>query len=151
MTRLIGRLERYYACRHGREAARVDVQRAEVLLEVNVEPLAAGVPRVIAGDRNESCRDAAVARGRRDHGVLDPGVNESVPRHVHEAHELRTVTRDDPAKAVSMHELCPVPLRLVVNARLEANGVKLVDLDVAEAALPGVVDVTQTQWLSWRA
>jgi hypothetical protein len=80
-------------------------------------------------------------------------VDKTVPRHVHEANEraVGSLPGDHPPEAVLMDLVQPVPLRLVVNARLEANGVKLVDLDVAEAALPGVVDVTQTQWLSWRA
>ncbi len=36
--------------------------------------------------------------------VLDPGVHESVRDHVDEAHELGTISSDDPSQAVGLDE-----------------------------------------------
>src|SRR5262245_20803789 len=133
-------LEREDARRCRPEAARVDVEVAQVLLEVDVEPFAAGRARVVGGDRDELLADAAAPRGGGDHRVLDPGVDDAVPDDVDEADERGAVARDDPAEAVRCDLLAPVPLRLVVDLRPERLGVEAVDLVVAEPAAPLVAD-----------
>src|SRR5205085_7070382 len=78
--------------------------------------------------------------GRRDHRVLDPGVDEPVPRNVDEADQHLRFPRDDPAEAVALYLVAPVPLRLVVDARLEGLRVERVHLRVGEVASPDVLD-----------
>jgi len=73
------------------EAARVEIERSQVVLEVDVEPLAAGSARLGDSDRNELGSDSLPAGPRSHHGVEDEGMDRAVPRYVNEADELVAV------------------------------------------------------------
>src|SRR5256885_16519694 len=70
-----------------REAARSEVELPEVVVEVDVEPLAPGLPCSVGRDRDQLLAHPSVTRGLRDHRVLDPGVDEPVPGNVDEAQQ----------------------------------------------------------------
>jgi hypothetical protein len=53
-------------------------------------------------------------------------MDETVPEHVDETHELGVVSCHYPAEAVLVHQSLPVPLSLIVDTSLEGFGVKLV-------------------------
>jgi hypothetical protein len=56
------------------KAAGVEVQAAQSLLvEVDVEPLAAGCPRVLGGERHQPCPDTLPLGASQDRGVQDEG------------------------------------------------------------------------------
>jgi hypothetical protein len=92
-------------------------------------------------------RDAVPAADlvRRDFSrhdrVLNPGVHQPIPDHVHEADEPLAVPGHDPAAAVFGDEFVPVPFSLVENESFERLGVEVADLDVGEAAPPLVDDL----------
>jgi hypothetical protein len=92
-----------------------------MLLEVDVQPFAAGRLRLARGDLDDLGSDAAASRGGRDHRVLQPSVDETVPEGVDEAHERGTVTGDDPPEAVALQLLDPVPLVFGVDTVSKAS------------------------------
>ena len=122
------------------ESARTEVEVAQVVVEVDVQPLASRPASGGAGRPDELRADAAVPRRLRDHRVLDPGVDEAVPRHVDEADQRRAVAGDDPAEAVRLHLLLPVPFGRVEDLGVERLGVEAIDLVVRERAAPLVRD-----------
>lgn len=90
------------------EAAGVEIERAQVILEADVEPLAAGSARLGDGDRHELGPYALPAGVRGHHSVEDEGMDCTVPRHVDKTHELVAVTGTDPAQAVPLNLALPV-------------------------------------------
>ena len=125
----------------GPEAASVDVEGSEVLVEADVEEIAAGGDRTVAGRLHDGRTDSPVAMVGVDHHVFDECVDRAVPQDVGEADESIIVPGDDPAEAVSAGLLHPVPLGLVEQARLEGGCVECVDLAVGERPTPGADDV----------
>ena len=92
------------ACVRWLEPAGVEVERAQMVLEVNVHPFAAGPPGLLKGNLNHAFPDASAAGSSSHHRVLDPRVREAVPRNVHEREErvVYLVSRDDPTETVAM-------------------------------------------------
>src|ERR1700722_11809061 len=84
---LVRRIEANKSTRGWNEATGLVVEAAEVIFKVDVEPFAARAPRLPFRYVNEICSDPAPPKICRDHRVLDPGMHESVPDHVHEAHQ----------------------------------------------------------------
>ena len=128
----------------GQEPARVDVERREILVEADVEELAACCRSAVARCVDERDTDAMVAVAGIDHDVLDERVDKPVPQHVDETDETVAVAANDPAEAVSFGLVDPVPLGLVEEAGIECGCVELVDLVVGEGFTPRVGDVAQT-------
>ena len=89
---------------------------------------------------NQLDAETPTLRLRRNHDVLQPGVNETIPQDVREADKVPVVPCDDPPKAVSRDLLDPVPFRLLEEARCERFSVQRVYLGVLERAAPVVSD-----------
>lgn len=108
--------------------------------EVDVQPLASCLPRLVDGHDYEGPADALVTCMLGDHRVLQPSVNQAVPKDVHEADQAVPVPSEDPLQAVPVDLIDPVPLGLVEDARCECFSMKLVQFDVVERAPPLVCD-----------
>jgi hypothetical protein len=108
-------------------------ERAQVVIEVDVQPLAAGRTGLALGDPHELQADSAPAGAQRDERVEHEGVAAAVPDDVHEADEVVLVPRRHPAEAVALDLLAPVPVEQVV---LEALRMQRVQLDARERAAP---------------
>ena len=65
--------------------------------------------RAPAAAASTSRRPMLAAGARRDHGVLQPGVHQTVPQDVHEPDEVPIPPGDHPAQAVGSGQLSPVP------------------------------------------
>lgn len=89
----------------GPEAARAEVEGSEVIVEVNMEPFTTGIAGGGSGDSNQAGSDALMTCSGRHHRVLYPGVDETVPRHVHEADKsvVKAIAGNDPAEAMTAH------------------------------------------------
>jgi hypothetical protein len=61
------------------EPAGVEVEGPEMILEVDVHPLAPRPPSLFDGERDELGPDPAVPSSGRDHRVLDPRMHEAGP------------------------------------------------------------------------
>src|SRR6185436_2249936 len=135
------------------EAAGPQVEGPQVLLEVDVQPLATRRLRLLARHPHEASPDAGAAHRGRDHHVLEPGVRETVPEHVREADEHAARPRTRPPQAVSLTETAPVPFVLGVDARLEALRVERIDLAAPEGSSPRDLhardDRASTRSLPW--
>ena len=94
-----------------------------MVVEVDVQPLAAGGARLAGCDRNELGGDALVLSAPGHERVEDEGVHRAVPRDVHEPHELIVVVRAHPSEAVPLELRAPV---VVEDAMVEALGVQSV-------------------------
>ena len=132
--------ELHEAAQRGCEPAGVDVERAQLLVEVHVQELTPRSSGAVASGADETDADTPVARLGGDHDVLEVGVHEAIPEDVHEADETRPVAGDDPPEAVALALLDPVPLRLVVQPSPERLSMHRVDLDVRELPAPRVRD-----------
>src|SRR5882672_2267613 len=88
-----------------REAARREVERTEVWIEVDMQPLAAGGAGLADRDRDQRPADPAAARVRGDHGVEHEGMDAAVPRDVDEPDEPVGVARAHPPEAMAA-DLC---------------------------------------------
>jgi hypothetical protein len=108
-----------------------------VILEVDVQPLAARGPGLSGGDRDQPGTHPVVLDPFGDQGIEDEGVHPPVPRDVDEAGQARVVPGGDPAQAVVGDLGQPV---VVQDPVLEALGVQGVQLGVGELAAPRVVD-----------
>jgi hypothetical protein len=108
--------------------------------EVDVQPVASRLSRLVDRHGYEGRADALVTCLLGDHRVLQPGVNQAVPKDVHKADQAVPVPSDDPPQAVPVDLIDPVPLGLVENARFECFSVKLVQFHVLERAPPLVCD-----------
>ena len=69
------------------EPAGGDVERRQIGVEVDVQRLAAGGPSAVGGSSDERRAHCLAACPISDHHVLDPGVHETVPHDVDEAHQ----------------------------------------------------------------
>lgn len=73
-----------------------------------------------------------------DHGVLQPRVNQAIPQHVDETHQLGAFPGDYPAQAVEVDKLDLVPFRFLEHPGIEGFGVQRVNLLIGESAPPFV-------------
>src|SRR5215207_8225341 len=119
----------------GSESTGVEVEGAEMILEVDVQPLASGTARLRHGNGYELGPNPSVTCRLGDHRVLDPCMHETVPDHVDETDELGALSCNHPTEAM-LALLRPVPLSLRVDTGLEGFGVKFVQLGVVEVTTP---------------
>ncbi len=88
--------------------------------------------------------DTVPALAGSDHHVLQPGVNEPVPRHIQKADQVCASTDTagrDPAEAVAFTQRRPVPFLIGKDTRLERPGMQCVHLAAAECSTPCNLDV----------
>lgn len=112
-----------------------------MILEVDVEPFAAGRARLDRCDRNETRSNALPPCLRGHHRVYDEGVDPTVPRHIDEADEFITGSGADPAEAARMHLPLPVVFK---HPMAECLRVERVHLSVVEVTTPFVRDSAET-------
>jgi len=83
------------------EAARVEVEGSKVGLEVDMQPLTAGGPRLTYRERDHCSADSAALPCAPSLCVEQERVVPTVPRHVHESDQCTSFfAGGDPAKAV---------------------------------------------------
>jgi len=111
-----------------------------VVVEIDVQPFAAGSSRVVDGYRHKAGANAQVALPRVDQGVQDEGVDPAVPGHVDETNQLVARARGDPTQAVALEPPAPI---VVEQSMTEALGVERVELAIVELAAPVVADARQ--------
>src|SRR5580692_4774833 len=119
------------------EAAAAGVERAQVLLEVDVQPLAPRGASLLRRDRHHPGADPMAPGRRRDQGVEDERVHTAIPCDVDEAHQLAIVAGADPAETVP-GELC-LPV-VIEQPMAKALRVQSVQLGIAHRAAPLVTD-----------
>ena len=134
--------QRQYAGRGGIEPAGLDVERAEVLVEVDVEPLAAGRSRLDDAGLDEPLPDAAAPMVRSHERVDDEGVRVAVPRHVHPSDEPTIHPSAHPSQAVRLDLASPVVLKKPMP---ETLGVERVNLGAGKGSAPLVLDIHSTE------
>jgi hypothetical protein len=100
------------------EATGVEIELAQVIVEVDVEPLAACRARLGDRDGNELGSDSLPGGSGSHHRVEDEGVYSSIPRDVDEADEPGAVARADPAQTVLLGLSLPVVFEGAVPERL---------------------------------
>jgi hypothetical protein len=88
------------------------------------------------GDKVGTDTPAPVLGG--DHGVLQPRMNQAIPQHVDESHQLGAFPGDYPAQAVEVDKLDLVPFRFLEHPGIEGFGVQRVNLLIGESAPPFV-------------
>jgi hypothetical protein len=87
----------------GMETTRVDVERSEPVIEIDVQPL---TPRGSSAHnrlRDQLCANSPASRACGDHRVQKECVCRAVPRDVHEANQLVGSPRTHPAETVAPH------------------------------------------------
>ncbi|HEV2086705.1 MAG TPA: hypothetical protein VGR21_00205, partial [Cryptosporangiaceae bacterium] len=116
------------------EATRSEVEAAEgVVVEVDMEPLAPCGAGAVLRPSNQGFSHAMASSGDGDHRVLQPGVDQSVPKDVDEANkQLLVVAGDDPSEAVAVDKGLPVPLGIGVDPGVERLSVQRVQLSILE-------------------
>lgn len=115
------------------EAARVEVEPPEVIVEVDVHPFASRDAGLIDGEFDELRSDPVSSNPGRHHRVQDEGMSRAVPRHVDEPGEVVIVAGSHPPKAVSLNLCFPV---VIEGPMVEALGVQPIDLFVLEITPP---------------
>ena len=98
-----------------------------------MEPFATGGTRLLRGYRYELRSDSSMAGPFCHDHVDDEGVDEPIPRNVHEADELGALPRGDPAQAPALNLLESAVLEEIVP---EGLGVQPVDLVIGEGPAP---------------
>lgn len=83
----------------GTETACIEVETLQVIVEVNMKPLAPCSLRVLRGNGEETFPDALSAGTMCHQSVFDKRVHLTVPDHVDEADEALIVSRRDPPQA----------------------------------------------------
>ena len=71
----------------GGEPSGIHIEGSQVVVEVDMEPLASCSCSLVAGDGDETDPDASISGSWGHHLVLEPCVDESIPDHVHEPHQ----------------------------------------------------------------
>ena len=110
-----------------------EIEGAQILLEVDVEPLAAGGAALPLGHVEQATADARVLPVARDDGVDDEGVHPAVPGHVDEPDQTCGLEGADPSQAVTLDLAPPVD---VAHGVREALGVQGVEVLVGERRSP---------------
>ena len=121
--------QRDEAGRRRAEPARPEIEVAQLLLEVDVEPFAAGLPALAFGHRQQPAADADPPPGSLDERVDDEGMGAAVPGHVEEADQAAAVGGADPAQTVPLDLRPPIDVEHGVH---EALGMQRVDVAVCE-------------------
>src|SRR5512132_2421020 len=137
---LAGVLQRDQAGVGQGEPAGVEVEPAQVVLEVDVQPLAAGRPRPGHRHLDQPGPDPAPPRPGRDHGIEHERVHHPVPGHVHEPDQPGPVAGAHPSQAVPLDLPPPVPLVVAQHRVAEALGMQGVGLGAGERPAPFVGD-----------
>lgn len=120
------------------EPARAEVERAEVIVEVDVQPLAPGLARSRRGQGDKPSPGSPPLHPRSDQGVQDERVHGAIPGDVDEADQVIVFPGAHPAQAVPVH-LCP-PVIVCHDPMAEALGMQRVERLVAETPAPLVSD-----------
>ena len=97
--------------RRGLEATGVEVERGQLLGEVDMKPLAACRPRLSNSDLDQSGGDALVLMGSTGLGVKKERMYAAVPGHVDEPYEGAVLLpRRHPPEASGAHSIPPADL-----------------------------------------
>jgi hypothetical protein len=115
----------------------MEVERGQMVFEVDVQPLASGCTGVIHGCGDEPGAYPPVPVPRGDHGVEDECVDSAVPGDIDEPRQLITVADAHPAEAVPVHLGMPVDVEIRV---IEALCVQSADRRVVELGSPLIRD-----------
>lgn len=121
----------------GPEAAAFEVEMAQLILEVDVQPLAPGLADMVGGDLYQPGADSVPPQRPGDNGVEDERVNASIPGHVDEPGQAGAVAGADPAQAVRFHLRLPV---VAAGRAAEAVGVQGFEFGAGEVPAPVVAD-----------
>jgi hypothetical protein len=119
------------------EPATAEVERAEVVFEVDVEPLAPGGASVFRRDRDEPGSHPLAPYPCCDEGVEDERIDAAVPGNVDEADQVESFPGADLTQTVLVHLSPPVAFEDLVAEALRAQGV---ERGIAERAAPFVSD-----------
>jgi hypothetical protein len=119
------------------EAAGIEIERTQVILEVNVEPFALRGTSFVSRSCDQRAANTSPLAMLGDHRVKDEGVNSAVPDHVDEADQRAAFPGADPAKTVALKSFSPVSLSDRV---AEAVSMQRVEGGVVEVAAPLVLD-----------
>ena len=103
-----------------------------------MEPLTSGLLGLFSGRIDQRGADALGPKVPDHHRVLNPGVDEAIPSHVHEPNQSSLVTSSNPSETLLGEGGLPVP-------RLRSSGperlnMKAIDLCVLTVATPPVAD-----------
>ena len=107
------------------EAAAAEVERAQMVFEVDVQPLAARRAGTIRGDCYELRSDPAAPDAGRHESVEQEGVDAPVPGDVDEAHQLAVLAGADPAQAVPADLAPPVNVQELMTEAFGMQGIEL--------------------------
>jgi hypothetical protein len=125
------------SCVRGLEAAGIEVERSEIVVEVHVQPFAASFLGVDGGSSNQLRTDTGMLVDGTDLGIEQKGMVAAIPCNVDEANQQSVVVPDtDPAKAVRADPV-PPPVRRASPVRLR-EGEQLL---VVNIATPLVVEI----------
>jgi hypothetical protein len=139
---MVGRLpESDHASRRGGEATRFEIEAGQIVVEVDMKPLAARGSCLLDGERDEAATDPAPTMASGDERIEEEGVATTVPRDIHESDESVTVAGDGPAEAVSLDLGAPV---VCVDRVVEAFRMEALELDAVTVAAPGDAHVHGT-------
>lgn len=119
------------------ETAALEVERTQVLVEVDVQPFAAGCPRLAHSDRDELRPDSLSPHTLGHERVEDERMYCAVPGHVHEPDEFTVLPSAGLTEAVLVDLSPPV---VVQGAMAESFSMQGVDHSVVEVAAPFVGD-----------
>lgn len=122
-------------CR-GSEAAGLKIERFETVFEIDMQPLAARSPSLIADHGDHLGTDSLVPICTTHHRVLDPGMRGTIPHEVCEANQTGPVSPDNPSKAVPLDHLGPIAFVLRRGGGLEGLAVQCIDFGILEWAAP---------------
>ena len=95
-----------------------------MVVEIDVEPLAAAGARTGSSTRDQLSPHPLAAAARRHDRVEDEGMSATVPRHVDEADQVASAPCADPAEAVFDHLASPLVIAKRVLERLSVQRVE---------------------------
>ena len=124
------------------EAASLVIEAFEVIVEVDMQPFTTGFAGAVTSGHDNTDSNSLTSSVGGDHDILNPGVDQAVPDHVHKTNQSITLASGYPTQAVVGDELTPFPFRLGEDPRFKCFGVELIDLLVGELATPLVSDWT---------
>lgn len=119
------------------EATGIEIERTQMLLEVDVKPLALRGTGFLGRNCDKRCANSSRPAMPGDHRVQDEGVSSAVPNNVDEAAQSAVIPRADPAEAVVLKSCSPVGLS---DRGTEAVGVQRVERRIVEVTPPLVLD-----------
>jgi hypothetical protein len=98
----------------GREATSLKVEVSEMVVKIDVEPLATPDARALDSDAYELSADSLSPRADLHDRVQDKCVRATVPGHVDKADEFVLAPRADPTEAMPAHLAIPVIIEKTV-------------------------------------